>query len=350
MAADLIRSVIDAVPDAMVHIGADGTISHANAAAATLLGGWIVGRSHDAALRQPALLDKIDAVLRGEAQAEALIERSEQAGVTQYKVRITALQATGARTLLLHFTDITHLSEAEEMRRDFVANVSHELRTPLTAVLGFIETLRGPARNDPAAQHRFLGIMEDEARRMNRLVSDLLSLSRVEAQERVRPSERVDLDVLLRGVLASLRPGAEEKGNTLTLIRDESMGDAPALIQGDRDQLMQVFLNLAENALKYGGAGKPVVLRLSRGEGRGLLRGPVLHIDVIDRGQGIESLHLPRLTERFYRVDTHRSREMGGTGLGLAIVKHIVNRHRGRLRITSEIGVGSTFSVQFPAL
>ena len=170
MVENVIQTVIEAVPDPMLQIGADGTIVHANAAALTLLGDWIVGHSHDAVLRKPALLSRIEAVARGETQAEARIERSEQSSVTQYKIRITALQLSGQRTLLLHFTDITHLREVEEMRRDFVANVSHELRTPLTAVLGFIETLRGPARNDPAAQERFLGIMEDEARRMNRLV------------------------------------------------------------------------------------------------------------------------------------------------------------------------------------
>lgn len=338
MDRDLIQTVIDAVPDPMLHIGADGTIAHANGSAITLLGEWIIGRSHGAALRQPALLARIDSVLNGDPTAEAKIERSEHAGVTQYNVRISAVQTTGTRTLLLHFTDITHLREGQEMRRDFVANVSHELRTPLTSVMGFIETLRGPARNDPAAQDRFLGIMDDEAKRMNRLISDLLSLSKVEATERVRPNEPLDLAALLSSVLAALRPRANDAGNTLILNHDGQ----PALIQGDRDQLMQVFLNLTENALKYGGPDKPVTLTIARMPN-------TITVDVTDQGAGIESLHLPRLTERFYRVDAHRSREMGGTGLGLAIVKHIVNRHRGRLKITSEIGQGSTFSVQFPA-
>lgn len=339
-----IQPVIDAVPGAMVHIAQDGVIAHANAAGQALWGDWIVGRSHGAVLRQPALLARIDAVLRGEPSAQAMIERSDQSGVTQLRVDITALD----EGLLLHFTDITHLSEARDMRRDFVANVSHELRTPLTSVLGFIETLRGPARNDPDAQERFLRIMEDEARRMNRLISDLLSLSRVEADARIRPSDHVDLVAVLDGVLATLRPRAEEAGHVLALQVDPD-AQAPALIQGDADQLMQVFLNLTENAMKYSGKGGPVTLHLSRGQGRGLIKGAVLIVDVIDEGPGIDSLHLPRLTERFYRIDTHRAREMGGTGLGLAIVKHIVNRHRGRLKITSELGKGSTFSVQFPA-
>ncbi|OAN73952.1 two-component sensor histidine kinase [Jannaschia sp. EhC01] len=343
MTRDLIQSVIDAVPDPMLFIGPDGTIEHANAAAIAMLGQWIIGRSHGAALRQPALLSRIEAVQKGAPSAEARIERSEQSGVTEYKVRIASLPGQGA-ALLLHFTDITHLREAEDMRRDFVANVSHELRTPLTSVLGFIETLRGPARNDPDAQDRFLAIMEDEARRMNRLISDLLSLSKVEAVERKRPAEQIDLGVLLGSVVEALKPRADDAGNTLEVLRD----DAPALVQGDRDQLTQVFLNLAENALKYGGPDKKVTIRLTRGQGRGLPKGETVTVDVIDEGPGIDPLHLPRLTERFYRIDAGRSREMGGTGLGLAIVKHIVNRHRGRLKITSHQGRGSTFSVQFP--
>lgn len=343
MDADLIHHVTDAVPDPMLHITGDGMIASANRAATALLGDWIVGRSHAAALRQPALLARIEAVLQGAAQAEVVIERSDQSHVTQYRVQITAL-GTG---LLTHFTDISHVSEAEDMRRDFVANVSHELRTPLTSLLGFIETLRGPARDDPAAQERFLAIMEDEAQRMNRLISDLLSLSRVEADARVRPSAQVDLHSVLTSAIAALRPRAEEGAHTVTL--DPAMQGA-AMIQGDPDQLMQVFLNLMENAMKYSDRGSPVTLSITRGQGLGRTKGPVFNVDVTDAGPGIDGLHLPRLTERFYRIDTHRSREMGGTGLGLAIVKHIVNRHRGRLRITSELGKGSTFSVQFRAI
>ncbi|MEJ6388579.1 ATP-binding protein [Gymnodinialimonas ulvae] len=344
----MIDPILGAVPDPMLYIGADGLVRHANGAARAMLGDWILGRSHDAVLRQPGVLARIEAVQNGADAAEALFERSEHAGPVEYKVRITAIATPLGRALLLHFTDITHLREAEEMRRDFVANVSHELRTPLTAVLGFLETLRGSARDDPAAQDRFLGIMEDEANRMNRLVGDLLSLSRVEAEARVRPNDRVDMADLARAGIAALRPRAEKTGHTLAVELDDSAA-AGTDIQGDRDQLLQVILNLTENAMTYGGPDKPVTLRLSRGESRGMLRGPVVQLDVIDRGQGIDSLHLPRLTERFYRVDTHRSREMGGTGLGLAIVKHIVNRHRGRLKITSETGQGSTFSVILPA-
>lgn len=347
MIRDLIQSVTDAVPDPMLLIAGDGAIAYANPPAIAMFGVWIIGRSFGAALRQPALLSQIEAVAQGAPTAEARIERSEHAAITQFHVRITALPTGEDRALLLHFTDITHLSEAEDLRRDFVANVSHELRTPLTSLMGFIETLRGPAREDRTAQDRFLSIMEDEAQRMNRLVSDLLSLSQVEALERMRPSEQVDIAELLASVIATLTPRAEATGNTLILTHD-----APAVIQGDQDQLTQVFMNLTENALKYGGPDRPVTLAISRGQGAGATKGDVVTVDVIDQGEGIESLHLPRLTERFYRVDAHRSRDMGGTGLGLAIVKHIVNRHRGRLKITSlqapDAKHGTTFSVQFP--
>jgi len=355
-----LQRIIDAVPDPMICISETGDVTACNAPAETLLGSWIKQRSYAAVLRQPGLLDKIEATQSGGPASEARYERADQAGVSQYRVRITPLPATrpGARAvpILLHFADITHLREAEDMRRDFVANVSHELRTPLTAVLGFIETLRGPARHDPAATDRFLGIMEDEARRMNRLVSDLLSLSRVESQQRVRPTEEVDVHALLQGTMAALRPTAEDQGSTIELICDPAPDTSQSTgqngtyrVPGDRDQLMQVFLNLTENALKYSGSNATVTLHLGLQEGSGSLKGPLVCVEVIDRGEGIDPLHLPRLTERFYRIDTHRSRAMGGTGLGLAIVKHIVNRHRGRLRIRSEKGIGSTFSVLLPA-
>ena len=227
------------------------------------------------------------------------------------------------------------------MRRDFVANVSHELRTPLTALSGFIETLGGAARDDAAARDRFLAIMAREAGRMNRLVQDLLHLSRVEAAERVRPTTRIDLQKVLATTLGSLRPLADDAG-----VRLEVEGETgPLPLLADQDQMIQVLSNLIENAVKYGGAGGVVTLRLTRDA---LPGGPAIRVDVIDRGEGIDPVHLPRLTERFYRVDGHRSREKGGTGLGLAIVKHIVNRHRGRLRIDSTVGKGSVFSVLLP--
>lgn len=343
MPRETLISTLAAVPDPMLYLDPQGRIGEANAAAEKLFGAWIRGRSYVTVLRQPGLLEKVEGAFRDGASGEARYVETEQAGETTFRVLVTPLRGEIVG-VLLHFADISHVGEAAEMRRGFVANVSHELRSPLTALMGFIETLRGPARDDADVRDRFLAIMEEQAQRMNRLVGDLLSLSRVESEERVRPTEEVDLRDLLDGVVAALGHAAEEQGSALAI--EAEPGDY--LMRGDRDQLTQVFMNLTENALKYGGRGKPVTIRLSAGEGRGALRGPVVQVEVIDRGEGIEPLHLPRLTERFYRVDSHRSREMGGTGLGLAIVKHIVNRHRGRLRISSELGKGSSFSVTLP--
>jgi len=333
-----------AVPAPMVYLDKDGQIAEANAAAQQLFGDWMFGRNHVAVLRQPALLALIEASYAGGPGGEARFVQSSQEGQTVYSVQVTMVEDRSAFGLLLHFSDITHLREAEEMRRDFVANVSHELRTPLTAILGFIETLRGPARSDEPARDRFLSIMEEEARRMNRIVSDLLSLSRVEGQERIRPDDNVALNELILSAAAALKPQAEETGNRIEILADEK----PVMVRGDPDQLMQVIMNLVENALKYGGKDEVVTVKLTEAVEAGKLKGPVARIEVIDRGEGIDSVHMPRLTERFYRVDTHRSRAMGGTGLGLAIVKHIINRHRGRLKISSEVGTGSTFTVTLP--
>ncbi len=340
MQPDALAQFLAAVPDPMLVVDGEGRIARANPAAQAMFGAWIIGRNHIAALRQPALLEQIDAVLQGKPWAESRYVSHDPAGDTLSRVRITA-QSPGA---ILHFSDISHIGEAEERRRDFVANVSHELRTPLTALMGFIETLQGAARDDPEARARFLGIMQQEAARMNRLVADLLSLSQVESNERQRPRETVDLRPVLEAAFAALKPKADEYGAMLEITGLQG----PVQLPGDGDQLTQVFVNLVENALKYGGAGQTVTLDITEIPGPSQSRGPVVCIDVIDRGEGIDLVHLPRLTERFYRVDGHRSRAMGGTGLGLAIVKHILNRHRGQLKIRSTPGQGSTFSVLLP--
>jgi len=246
------------------------------------------------------------------------------------------------RSVLCTFEDLSDREQMDAMRRDFVANVSHELRTPLTSVLGFIETLRGPAREDSLARERFLAIMQTEAERMVRLVRDLLHLSKVEAQERQRPTERHDVARLIRAAAQSLRPMADAARVRLVLTGFEK----PVEIFADPDQITQVATNLIENAIKYGGTGKEVQITLSH---EITPRGPKVRLAVKDQGEGIDSFHLPRLAERFYRIDGHRSREKGGTGLGLAIVKHIAQRHRGRLVIESTPGQGSTFAVLLPA-
>jgi two-component system phosphate regulon sensor histidine kinase PhoR len=339
------RPILDAVPVPLVLVGADERVVHANAAAGLLFGRSLEGRHYVTALRAPAVLACVEPVILGQQErAEGRLLLSEGAREAIWRVTATPVPISGRRGVLVAFEDATALQEAGQIRRDFVANVSHELRTPLTALLGFIETLRGAARDDPAARDRFLGIMEREAGRMNRLVNDLLSLSRVEAEERIRPTDPVDLAAVLRSVVLSLRPVADEAGVSMTL----SGAEAPCIVPGDADQLAQVFTNLVENAVKYSGRGRTVAISLGQPAHDPTIRGDAVAAVVADDGDGIEAVHIPRLTERFYRVDSHRSREKGGTGLGLAIVKHIVNRHRGRLRIESRVGEGSVFTVLLP--
>ncbi|AVO36435.1 sensor histidine kinase [Pukyongiella litopenaei] len=331
---------ISAIPFPAVLIGPEAKIAAANPEAINLLGAGLVGRHFALVMRQPDIGAGIENALRHNRRQRIRQRIGAPDSSLLYDVEIRP----DGDGVLVCFQDMTAPEQAERMRRDFVANVSHELRSPLTALTGFIDTLRGPARDDVAARERFLGIMADEAARMNRLVGDLLSLSRVEEHERVRPRGRVDLTGLLTTTLNALRPTAEKNGVTLSLQAPDDPVDAP----GDADQLRQVFNNLVENAVKYGGAGGTVDLRLSVSDHDGAVQGPAVRVQVVDHGAGIPAHHLPRLTERFYRADSHRSRELGGTGLGLAIVKHIINRHRGRLRIESEVGRGSVFTVILP--
>ncbi len=339
-------ALINAAPIPLVLVGPDERLIAINPAAEGLFGTGLVSRHFVAALRQPALFECLEKVLAGRSEtAETRYNTSEGSRETTFAVTAARVRHGTAPAVLVSFVDTTDLQEAGQMRRDFVANVSHELRTPLTALLGFIETLRGAARDDPAARDRFLQIMEREAGRMNRLVQDLLSLSRVESQERQRPQESAEIPGILRSVVSSLAPIAEESGSQITL----NGADRDLTVPGDADQLAQIFSNLIENALKYGGDGSHVEVSLTGPDPAPSLRGDAITITVSDDGEGFDPIHIPRLTERFYRVDNHRSREMGGTGLGLAIVKHIVARHRGRLKIESAPGDGARFSVVLPA-
>ena len=330
-----LQRLLSGLPLPAMLVRRDDRILAANPSAEALLGEGIVGRHPAMAVRAPSVLEAISAVARqgGMQEARMTLRREGQEAVFQVTV------SEQGDVVLCVFRDATEEERAGEMRRDFVANVSHELRTPLTALMGFIETLKHAAKDDPKAREMFLGIMEAEAGRMNRLVRDLLQLSRVEAEERVRPKEAVELRGLLEGVISSLRGVAEKTGDRVELTGD------PVTVPADHDQLVQVFTNLIENALKYGGAGQVVRVSLSPEE---TVRGPAVRVEVADQGEGIDPVHIPRLTERFYRVDSHRSREMGGTGLGLAIVKHIVSRHRGWLRVERVGGEGSRFSVVLP--
>lgn len=338
-------ALIAALPLPVVLIGPTERIEGANAAARALVPTGEPGRHYITALRQPALLDAVEQCLTGGKPVQSRYLGRSGARDTTWRVTVSPVGLPDGPGAVLTFEDITALEEAGQMRRDFIANVSHELRTPLTSLLGFVETLRGPAKNDPAARDRFLGIMEREAGRMAQLVRDLLSLGRVEEEERVRPVAPVELRGLLESVSAGMEPVAAATGNRIDLVLP---AEGEVTVPGDADQLRQVALNLIENALKYGGPDRPVTVTLTGPAEEPALRCRAVRIAVADRGEGIDEHHIPRLTERFYRVDSHRSREVGGTGLGLAIVKHIVNRHRGRLRIESRIGEGSVFTVVLP--
>lgn len=343
-----LRATFEAIPLPVLLVDRDERIFAPNTLACALLGQQIEGRSYGTMLRQPAILDAIEATLRDHKPRTVQYLSADMAQEITYTVSCRFIEQqseTETGGVLLCFEDISHLQSASQMRQDFVANVSHELRTPLTALMGFIETLQGTARDDPAARERFLKIMAAEAGRMNRLVGDLLSLSRVEGEERVRPTGQVEVGALIGSVIGSLKPLADEGGVTIKL----EQPDAPVTITGDQDQLKQVFTNLIENALKYGGSGGQVDVRIAPSDREPALRAAGVRIQVADNGPGIDPVHLPRLTERFYRADSHRSRELGGTGLGLAIVKHIINRHRGRLNVESELGQGAVFTVILPA-
>ena len=334
-------SWIAAIPIPTLILDAQGQVLETNAPVVALFGQIVVGRTYLTALRQPAVVQTIESCGRTRMTSEGMFETVGAQGEQRFRVTASPFVDDDQDKIMVSFEDVSHLHTAGRMRRDFVANVSHELRTPLTAVIGFIETLQGPARHDPKAQTRFLDLMLNEAYRMDRLVGDLLALSRVEASERVRPNLSVDLGGVLRACFSTLQSSAGKAGVALTL----NLPDGGASVLGDEDQLRQIFNNLVENAIKYGGAGGKVTVDVSDPIKDPQLRVMVHKISVRDQGKGIAAHHLPRLTERFYRVDQHRSREMGGTGLGLAIVKHILSRHRGRLEIDSAEGIGTDFRV-----
>lgn len=343
------RRILDELPDPVILLDGSRHVVYANRTARGSFNIAETGRDLAVSLRHPAVLDAVDAALAGGGASDA-VEFEVAAGVPiVFEVKVTAIPepadgGDGARAVvLLH--DVTGKKRADETRADFVANVSHELRSPLAALAGFIETLSGPAKDDPPAREKFLGIMDNEARRMTRLIEDLLSLSRVEANEHVRPEDEIDIGAVIGEVAETYANRRGESGNAIDV---DLPDDLPGVL-GDRDQLGQVFRNLIDNALKYGGPGKPVriaarpVERMPESGARGVA------VSVRDQGDGIPAVHVPRLTERFYRVDKGRSRELGGTGLGLAIVKHIVSRHRGHLLVESAPGSGSAFTVTVPA-
>ncbi|HEX6101901.1 MAG TPA: ATP-binding protein [Alphaproteobacteria bacterium] len=339
------ESIFASLPDPVLMLNSEQGIVRANRAAEELLQERLEGRALSGVLRHPALLAAVEAALaEGAARTVEValpvpVERQLAAHVEPIS---KTLPDGSAAILVLH--DVTALTRADRMRADFVANASHELRTPLSTLIGFLETLLGSAREDAAARERFLPIMLEQAQRMARLVADLLSLSRIELNEHTPPTGRVDLAAVLGRVADGLEMKARGRGMAIRIEADA----LPAVI-GDADELAQVFQNLIDNAIKYGAPGTEVRVLAGPAEAvsarapRRFAHG--LAVAVIDRGEGIAREHLPRLTERFYRVDSARSRELGGTGLGLAIVKHILSRHRGHLEIESAPGEGSRFTV-----
>jgi two-component system phosphate regulon sensor histidine kinase PhoR len=343
----LVEAVIAGLPDPVIVLDREGRVLAFNPHAGLMAPALRRGEPASLALRVPEM---VEAIRRAAASNEPQrVEFFERVPVDRWfagwvtPVELAATAPGFERGLvLISVHDLTPLRRVEEMRVDFVANASHELRTPLASLSGFIDTLEGSARDDSAARERFLGIMKAQARRMARLIDDLLSLSRIELNAHLHPQTSADVVSVVRHVADALQMLAQERGVAIAI----EAPPEPLIVVGDRDELTRLFENLIENALKYGGAGKRVDIALERADAADGAGEAV--VVVRDYGAGIAAEHLPRLTERFYRVDVGHSRAEGGTGLGLALVKHILNRHRGRLQIESTLGAGAAFTVHLP--
>ena len=339
--------ILDSLPDPLLLVDRRRRIRQANRAARTLATMDPIGQDLAAIVRDPAFLEEIDIALetRSDRTAQFTLPYPR---MQHFLVRIISLArpVEDGTALVISLHDLTAMKRLEQTRVDFIANVSHELRTPLSSLVGFIETLQGPAKDDAEAQTRFLGIMDAQTKRMVRLVEDLLSLSRIELNEHSLPSGMVAIADILKAVCDMLSLAAKARDIRLEIDAPDVVADIP----GDRDELTQLFQNLIDNAIKYGQTGTTVQITIVS-EPQAATTGigaAALAMTVRNEGEGIAPEHISRLTERFYRVDQARSRELGGTGLGLAIVKHIANRHRGRLVIKSTLGKGSAFTVYLP--
>jgi two-component system phosphate regulon sensor histidine kinase PhoR len=334
------RSLAAAVPDPLIIFDRDGVIVHANAPARATFGKIDAGTILALRFRAPEIQDLLSELIAG-APGPRIVEYAERVPIERW-FRIAGMPVLEiAGLFVLAFKDQSELRRIDRMRSDFIANASHELRTPLASIAGFIDTLRGPARNDPEAREKFLRIMQSQTARMARLIDDLLSLSRLEMKPYGAPAELIDLRPLVESVVDALGHLAAESGVTI----EKQMPPEPVEIRGHKDELTQVFENLLENACKYGQSGGRVVVRV---EPAGEDEEDGARVTVTDFGPGIAEEHIPRITERFYRVDVDTSRAQKGTGLGLAIVKHILTRHKARLSVKSELGKGAAFTVHFP--
>ncbi|MDQ2633076.1 MAG: ATP-binding protein [Pseudomonadota bacterium] len=331
------QSLAAAVSDPLIVFDAAGIAVHVNDAARSAFGAIAPGLSLPMKFRAPEMQSAIERVRSGAAASE-VVDYVERVPIERvYKVTVSAIDR-GAGLFVVEFRDQSEARRIDRMRADFIANASHEMRTPLASIAGFVETLRGPARNDAAARDHFLQIMQNQTARMARLIDDLLSLSRLEMKPYLPPGAVVDVRRIVESVIDSLSPLAKESG----IIIERGFGDEAVEAKGDRDELFQVFENLLENACKYGQAGGRVVVSIDKGSASD----PEVAVTIRDFGPGIAEEHIPRVTERFYRVDIDNSRK--GTGLGLAIVKHILTRHNARLSIKSRVGEGAAFTVHLP--
>jgi two-component system phosphate regulon sensor histidine kinase PhoR len=334
------KATVEAMPKPAFVLDAGGIVRYANDNAAALFAATRPGDLFTLTFRWPEFSEALEVAEAGHAAQVEFREPGES--TSTYLVTLSPVATPGGSVgfILVTFDDVSDRLAIARMRADFVANASHELRTPLASLTGFIETLLGPARNDPETSEKFLRVMLEQAKRMRRLIDDLLTLSRAEMRAHTRPTDRVDLVTAVRHVGDAMQPLAAEHSVALQL----DVPDQPVTIIGDRDELIQLIQNLVENAVRYGASGERVEIRLKApAQGR-----PLATIEVQDYGPGIAPEHVPRLTERFYRVDVGASRQMKGTGLGLAIVKHILQRHGGQLRVTSEPGRGATFAAELP--
>lgn len=367
----LARDVARALPEPLFILQSNGVVESANPAAEDFIAMKnIEGRHFAAVLRAPNVFEAVEAVAGGETAH--IVDFSTTGAVERHcRAFVAPLdEASPRERILVYVRDLTSERRVEQMRADFVASASHELRTPLASLLGFIETLRGHAKDDPEAREKFLGIMQAQAERMQRLVADLMSLSRIELHEHVPPQGKVDLADVAQDVIASLQPVFEQSA---AIIDFENLAGEPLAITGDRDELFQAIQNLIDNAVKYGGDPAMVKVKTGRGaapsiagEGDVSYRSgdtpanaaarlgadivDLVFVQVRDFGPGIERSDLPRLTERFYRVNVERSKKSGGTGLGLAIVKHIANRHKGGMQVETRLAGGTAFTIYFKAM
>ena len=332
----MLQPIVDALPHPALILDVEYKIQSANEAAESLFETKLVGLDFVRVLRQPGAIECLSKTVEtGKLKTCDLVLHLQTPRT--YKASAAPLVGLGSDCILFTLLDISAEIDAEKSRSTFVANVSHELRSPLTSLMGIVETLQGPARNDETARDNFLNLMQGETQRMSRLVGDLLSLSKLEAKEHLPPDGAVDIPELIKRVIAVL---SESRPDYKNRVEFEAPKDFSTIL-GDRDELTEVFQNLIENALKYSQPNTFVGVSVVQDENN-------VTITIKDKGEGIAPEHLPRLTERFYRVDKGRSREAGGTGLGLAITKHILNRHRGRLSIKSTVGEGSLVSVTLP--